>query len=61
MTTRWTRRHREAGLAGGSRAESNDRVEAGYGRCSRRSCPGFRGNGYTCSRGGCGHHYDSHW
>ena len=28
----------------------------GYGQCSRCSCPGFRGNGYTCSRGGCGHH-----
>jgi hypothetical protein len=33
----------------------------GYGRCSRCSCPGFFGSGYTCSRGGCGHHYDSHW
>ena len=44
-----------------ARAEPNDRVEAGYGRCSRCSCPGFRGNGYTCSRGEYGHHYDSHW
>jgi hypothetical protein len=32
-----------------------------YGKCSKCSCPGFYGSGYTCSRGGCGHHYDSHW
>jgi len=32
-----------------------------YGRCSKCSCPGFSGSGYTCQRGGCGHHYDSHW
>jgi hypothetical protein len=33
---------------------------AGYGKCSACSCPGFFGSGYTCSRGGCGHHYDQH-
>ena len=31
-----------------------------YGACSRCSCPGFQGSGYTCLRGGCGHHYDLH-
>ncbi len=31
-----------------------------YGRCSQCSCPGFIGSGYTCTRGGCGHHYDEH-
>jgi len=36
-------------------------VFAGYGRCSECSCPGFQGSGYTCTRGGCGHHYDQHW
>jgi hypothetical protein len=36
-------------------------TEQGYGRCSQCSCPGFTGSGYTCTRGGCGHHYDSHW
>jgi hypothetical protein len=34
---------------------------AGYGRCSKCSCPGYFGSGYTCRRGGCYHHYDSHW
>jgi hypothetical protein len=37
------------------------RPTAGYGKCSSCSCPGFSGSGYTCTRGGCGHHYDSHW
>ena len=31
-----------------------------YGACSQCSCPGFQGSGYECTRGGCGHHYDSH-
>lgn len=35
--------------------------EAGYyGACTQCSCPGFQGSGYSCDRGGCGHHYDSH-
>lgn len=33
---------------------------ARYGKCSACSCPGFFGSGYTCGRGGCGHHYDQH-
>ncbi len=33
----------------------------GYGKCADCSCPGFTGSGYTCTRGGCGHHYDRHW
>jgi len=37
------------------------KAEARYGRCSKCSCPGFTGSGYTCSRGGCSHHYDVHW
>ncbi len=37
------------------------KASAGYGRCSKCSCPGFIGSGYTCVRGGCGHHYDDHW
>ena len=37
------------------------KAEAGYGNCSLCSCPGFIGSGYTCGRGGCAHHYDSHW
>jgi len=37
------------------------KAEAGYGRCTQCSCPGFTGSGYTCGRGGCGHHYNSHW
>lgn len=36
-------------------------AEAGYGKCSRCRCPGFTGSSYTCSRGGCGHHYNEHW
>jgi hypothetical protein len=35
--------------------------QCGYGGCSSCSCPGFYGSGSTCSRSGCGHHYDSHW
>ena len=31
------------------------------GSCSCCSCPGFFGSSYTCSRNGCGHHYDEHW
>jgi hypothetical protein len=34
---------------------------AKYGNCSRCSCPSFLGSSYTCSRRGCGHHYDDHW
>lgn len=37
------------------------KAEARYGKCSRCSCPGFTASGYTCSRGGCGHHYNEHW
>jgi hypothetical protein len=33
----------------------------GYGKCHKCSCPGFQGSTYTCSRGGCKHHYDCHW
>lgn len=35
----------------------------GYGRCHayKCSCFGFQGTGYTCTRGGCGHHYDLHY
>ena len=36
-------------------------IRLGYGQCSSCSCPGFSGSGYTCSRGGCGHHYNTHW
>ena len=39
----------------------SQKAEARYGRCTKCSCPGFTGSGYTCSRGGCGHHYDVHW
>jgi hypothetical protein len=38
-----------------------EKAEAGYGRCSQCSCPGFRGPEYTCWRSGCSHHYDQHW
>jgi hypothetical protein len=31
-----------------------------YGACTLCVCPGFQGSGYECTRGGCGHHYDSH-
>ncbi len=35
----------------------------GFGRChaSHCSCFRFQGSGYTCTRGGCGHHYDRHY
>lgn len=35
----------------------------GYGRCHahRCSCFGYQGSGYTCTRGGCSHHYDLHY
>lgn len=39
----------------------DQRIHNGYGKCSECSCPGFVGSGNTCSRSGCGHHYDSHW
>jgi hypothetical protein len=42
-------------------SEAKDEVKLGYGKCSRCSCPSFSGSGYTCHRGGCGHHYDLHW
>lgn len=35
-------------------------IALSYGRCSQCSCPGFIGSGYTCTRSGCGHHYDEH-
>jgi len=31
-----------------------------YGPCSECNCPGFVGPDFTCTRGGCGHHYDVH-
>ena len=31
-----------------------------WGHCIECSCPGFIGSGYTCDRGGCGHHFDNH-
>ena len=34
------------------------RVSRGLGRCSKCSCPGFKGNGNICED--CGHHYDEH-
>lgn len=42
-------------------AAETDEVRDGYGRCSSCSCPSYSGSGYTCSRGGCGHHYNVHW
>jgi hypothetical protein len=43
-------------------SEAKDEVKLGFGKCSRCSCPGYSGvRYYTCNRGGCGHHYDSHW
>lgn len=40
-----------------------DKPASASGRCHeyRCSCPGFQGSGYTCSRGGCRHHYDRHY
>ena len=43
-----------------SNKSSNELEPAYYGACSQCSCPGFQGSGYSCERGGCGHHYDSH-
>ncbi len=31
-----------------------------YGPCTECNCPGFVGPDFTCTRGGCGHHYDVH-
>jgi hypothetical protein len=31
------------------------------GSCSCCSCREYFGSGYSCSRSGCGHHYDDHW
>ncbi len=42
-------------------AVSDSSPPAGYGNCTACPCPGFTGSTYTCDRGGCGHHYDSHW
>jgi hypothetical protein len=41
-------------------SKRGDTIRCGYGKCSACSCPGFSGSGYTCTRGGCGHHYDQH-
>ncbi|MEW6301163.1 MAG: hypothetical protein AB1671_26090 [Thermodesulfobacteriota bacterium] len=49
------------GLLAAISAGTGKEVAAGYGKCSRCSCPGFYGSGSTCSRSGCGHHYDEHW
>ena len=40
-----------------------DGTERGFGKChaSRCSCFRFTGSGFTCTRGGCGHHYDLHY
>jgi hypothetical protein len=46
-------------VAGGAVAARQ--AKAGYGNCTQCNCPGYIGSGYTCVRGGCGHHYDSHW
>jgi hypothetical protein len=43
------------------RTAQGESIRVGYGKCARCSCPGFFGSSYTCSRGGCGHHYDEHW
>lgn len=42
---------------------SNGKEAFGFGECSHYgcSCPGYYGFGYTCYRGGCGHHYDEHY
>jgi hypothetical protein len=43
-------------------ARSQRKVKTvGYGKCADCSCPGFVGSSSTCSRSGCGHHYDRHW
>lgn len=36
-------------------------IQNGYGHCTQCSCPGFLGSDYTCTRGGCAHHYDEHY
>lgn len=36
-------------------------VRYGAGQCADCSCPSYFGSSYTCSRGGCQHHYDRHW
>ncbi len=36
-------------------------IQNAYGHCTQCSCPGFLGSGYTCTRGGCDHHYDEHY
>lgn len=44
--------------------QTDHKVAMGYGKCRhyKCSCPGFYAvSGYTCTRGGCGHHYDEHW
>lgn len=41
-------------------AVHHESVVLNYGKCSQCSCPGFVGSGYTCTRSGCGHHYDEH-
>jgi hypothetical protein len=52
----------DAAARGALSADAGDGPTPGkYGKCSRCSCPGFFGSGYTCGRGGCGHHYDLHW
>ncbi len=48
-------------IAAAHPAVSDSSPLAGYGNCTACPCPGFTGSTYTCDRGGCGHHYDSHW
>jgi hypothetical protein len=43
-----------------SKSRDHGHEPALYGHCTQCSCPGFQGSGYTCTRGGCDHHYDEH-
>jgi hypothetical protein len=40
--------------------DKHSQMLSNYGPCSLCVCPGYQGSGYECTRGGCGHHYDSH-
>ena len=48
---------------GAASLSAKSRPASLYGRChaSNCSCFAFQGSGYTCTRGGCGHHYDRHY
>lgn len=45
---------------GSTKSRNHELAPALYGPCTLCSCPGFQGSGYSCTRGGCDHHYDSH-